>query len=189
MLTIFFMSQVIKTLNKNFNDVRSDFYDCEFLSKRSKEKYIQSLFSENIIISDVFLTCPSYDSILISRVINSAKLVYRFYKSSCVQCVEEELDIAKILADSIGVNNIIILSDYDNINMLSALINRKNIKSPYFIFNKKFELPIEDDENAIPSFFLLDANLRTKFVFKAGGHQNIVDPYYKRIICFFKNGN
>ena len=37
-------------------------------------------------------------------------------------------------------------------------------------------------------FFRLDANYRTRFVFKTGGHQNIADPYYKRIIWFFKNG-
>lgn len=189
LLTILFNSQVRKALNKSIIDLRSDLNDCEYNSKRNKEKYIQCLFSENKNISDVYLVGSTYDSILLSRVINSTKLIYRFYESSCVQCVEEELNLTKQLADSIGANNIIILSDYNNINMLSAIINRKNITSSYFVFNKKFELPIEYDENAMPSYFLLDANLRTKFVFKTGGHQNIVDPYYKRIIWFFKNGN
>jgi len=175
-------------MDKNIVDLRSDLYDCEYNNNRNKEKYNQCLFSENINISDVYLVDPKYDSISLSKVINNTKLIYRFFGSSCVQCIEDELDIAKQLADSIGANNIVIISDYNNINMLSAIIKRKNITSSYFIFNKKFELLIEDDEQAIPSFFLLDANLRTRFVFKTGGHQNIADPYYRRIIWFFKNG-
>ncbi len=188
LLSILFNSRVRKATDKSFTVLRTELYDCEFKNNRNKEKYIQCLFSENINVSDIYLVGSNYDSISLSKVITSIRLIYRFYGSSCVQCVEDELDIIKQLADSIGANNIIIISDYDNINMLSAIINRKNITSSYFIFNKKFELLIDDDERAIPSFFLLDTNLCTRFVFKTGGHQNISDPYYKRIIWFFKNG-
>jgi hypothetical protein len=177
-----------KGIDKNVIDIRTNLYDCEYNNKRFKEKYAQCLFSENIKISDVNLINPTSNTIALSEVVSNTKLIYKFYNSSCVQCVEDELDIVKQISDSIGVNNVIIISDYDNINRLSALIFRKKIQSSYFICREKFELPIEYDERAIPAFFLLDSDLRTKFVYKTGGDQNITDAYYNRVIKYFRNG-
>lgn len=115
---------------------------------------------------------------------DNSKLVYRFYQETCMQCVEDELDIVSKLGDSIGANNIVIISDYDKVSSLKALIKRKKIKSNFFIYKKKFDLPIGNDNRDIASFFLLHNDLQTQFVFKAGGDQYISDTYYKRIIYF-----
>ena len=78
------------------------------------------------------------------------------------------------------LKGILIISEFDKMNQLRAIINRKKIKSPFFNYSNKLELPIdEDDDMKIASFFVIDKNLRTRFVFKAGGDQNIEDPYYK----------
>ena len=161
---------------------------CDYILKRSMEKFNQCIFSENKQISDIQLINGDLKNVLLSSLVQDEKLVYRFYKETCWQCIEDELDITKQLADSIGKDNILIISDFDQMSEMKALILQKKIKSPYFIFPSKFDLPIENDKNKIASFFLIDKNLKTRFVFKAGGNQYIEDSFYKRIISFFKTG-
>ena len=177
-----------KFIDDRISGLKSELFNCEYNLTQNDEKFTQCISSENLKLSNLKLFDRNYDSISLKKLISGKKLVYRFYSSSCVQCIEEELDIVNQLADSIGVNNIIIISDYENINILTAIAVRKNIKSPFFIYRKKFELPIEFDPSSIPSFFVLDTMLRTKFVFKTGGHQKISGPYYKRIISYLRNG-
>lgn len=181
------ISRTLKSIHKENIELKSSLFNYEYNNKRDKEKYAQNLFSENQHLSDLALLDSNSDTISLASIMNNTKLVYRFYQGTCVQCVEDELDIAKQLADSIGANNILIISDFDKISSLKAITNRKQITSPCFIYKGKFELPIEKDDNEIASFFLLDKDLRTRFVFKAGGAQNINDTYYKRVINFFKN--
>lgn len=182
------ISRVAKKLNNENIELKSSLYNFEYNKERNKEKYAQNLFSENQLIPNLPLLNEDLDTTHISTIINSTKLVYRFYAETCVQCVEDELDIVKKLADSIGDDNILIISNFDKISSLKAITNRKQITSPCFIYKDRFDLPIEKDEVEIASFFLLDKDLRTRFVFKAGGDQYIEDDYYKRIIYFFNKG-
>lgn len=67
-------------------------------------------------------------------------------------------------------------------------MNRKRIESPFFLYKEKIGIPIELDEKRIATFFLLNKDLRTDFVYKTGGDQDITYPYYRRILEFFKKG-
>lgn len=182
------ISKRSKIINLEYLQSKNSLDECEYIKKRILEKYTQNLFSENKIISNVYLINSEFDTIpIVDFVKNGTKLIYRFYEETCIECVEDELNIVKQLADSLGADNILIISNHKKVNSLKAMINRKGIISPSFVYNKNFNLPIENDENKIASFFLLDETLRTRLVFKAGGNQDINDPYYRRIIDFFNN--
>ena len=183
------ISRTCRFLKEENLKLKSDLSDCLYLSARAKHKNNQCLFSENKILPNLLLLNNKGDSVRLKNIIHKSKLVYRFYSNTCVQCVEDELDIVKQLGDKIGAHNIVIIGDFEKINMLNAILIRKQITSPSFIYRSRFDLPIEKDGNNIASFFLLSQNLYTKFVYKAGGNQNIDDYYYKRIINFFKTGN
>lgn len=187
-ILIYFNSSSIKNLQTHNLELKSNLNDLKYIDQRYREKFAQNIFSENRNISDVPLLNTHLDTVSLASLINNTKLIYRFYEETCVQCVEDELDIIKKLSDSIGANNILIISDFDRIINLKAIINRKEISSPFFNYKGNIGLPIEKDEFKIASFFLLHNNLRTQFVYKTGGEQNINDSYYKRIIFFFKEG-
>ena len=170
--------------NKRFKEEISQL---EYLDSRSIVKYTQSILSENRFLKDVYLHYSNYDSIFLGQVIgDELKLIYRFYQESCDQCIEDELNIIKELGERIGYSKIILVGSHDNINGLKAIINRKNILSPFYNYRGKFNLPIEQDPEAIPSFFVLDKNLNTDFVYKTGGNQSIDNPYFTRIIELFR---
>ena len=158
-VSTFIISSNFKRLKIINGDLQTNLNDCEYINNQYLEKYAQSLFSEDRVVRNVYVSNNNFDSILLRDLIDSTKLIYRFYKESCIQCVEDELDIVKQLGDSIGANNILIVCDFDKINNIAAMITRKKIKSPYFIYQEKFALPIENDELYIPAFFLLDRKL------------------------------
>jgi len=177
----------VDKLESDKKDLLSSIEDFNYEDGRRLVKFKQAIFSESEKISDVKVVSSEFDTLQISSIINEPKLIYRFYQETCVQCVEDELDILKKISDVIGSEHIIIISDFDKMNMLKTIINRKSIPSDYFISKENMMLPIDNDEEKIATFFTLDSNLKTDFVFKTGGEQYFEDPYYQRIIEYFNN--
>ncbi len=177
--------KVAKKLAKENMELKGSIEEAQrkILSNKKSQNY--NLFSENKKIGNIpLISMNGRDTIDLVNVINKTKLVYRFYNGTCVQCVEDELDIVKSLEDSIGHTNIVIISNSKAVE-LKAIIERKKIASSGYIYQDKFNLPIENEPNEVASFFLLKPNLITDFVYKAGGIQDITMPYYSRIIEYF----
>jgi hypothetical protein len=176
---------------KNLEKIRleGELAQFNYLEERRKMKYEQNLFSEAQVLDDVYVYSSSEDSTLLSKLLkNETHLVYRFYEESCNQCIEDELDIVKELETKIGYDRILLIGHFANVNLLRAMIVRKNIQSHFYNFRRKFELPFDQDLEAIPSFFLLHKNLQTDFVYKTGGEQHFNFPYFRRIVeVFTKN--
>lgn len=185
--TLYVKQKSNKLIIKN-HEINAELNDYKYIESRHKDKYEETLFSENIQLSDIAMINSNLDTVYLESIIDKPKLIYRFYQETCVQCYEDELDILKKLSEKIGIENVLIISDFGKMNQLRAIINRKNIKSSFFNYSNKLGLPIDEDDRKIASFFVIDQNLRTRFVFKAGGDQNIEDPYYRRILKFFKTG-
>jgi len=76
---------------------------------RRSKKYEQTIFSENKKIKDVKIVSSKLDTLKLSSIINTPKLVYKFHQETCVQCVEDELSILKEISNIIGNENIIII--------------------------------------------------------------------------------
>lgn len=98
-VTLFFSrstTRLCESLNKKNKAIISELNDYKYTSKRLREKQFQNLFSENQIIPNITLLNAKLDSVSLTSVVGSGtKLVYRFYEETCVQCVEDELDILK----------------------------------------------------------------------------------------------
>lgn len=183
----FTLSKTVTDAKNRNIELQAELNNCEYINKRNDERSAMCILSENKNLPNLSLVNFNLDTIQISDIVGETKLIYRFYEGTCVECIETELDIVKQLGDSIGVDNIIVISDFKNINRLKAIINRKQIHSQCFIYSDRFDLPIELDDIEVASFFLLEKDLLTRSVFKAGGDQSIEDPYYKSLMDFFKD--
>ena len=73
-------SRMAKSLYKDYIELKCNLFDCEYRSKRYKEKFAQNIFSKNQYISNISLL----DAVPIANIINNSKLVYRFYKGTCI---------------------------------------------------------------------------------------------------------
>lgn len=186
----FFSVLVLSNTNKKINEEKlslmAENADYKYETKRFKEKYEQTIFSENDTIDNIALTDINSGKRPISDLLDSEKLIYRFYESTCVQCVEDELKILKNIEAQIGSDKIMIISDFPEINRFRALISRIEIKAPIFIYRDKINLSIDqDDDHHIATFFVVNPDRTVDLVYKSGGTQNIEDPYYQRILKYF----
>ncbi len=125
---------------------------------------------------------------MIKDELTRTKLIYRYTQVSCLACVETDLNILKMLGDSIGTQNIIVLSNYVELNHAKAYLNQMGVKSQCYNFNGKLNLTMEEDSiTQPPFFFLLDKTMKIHFPYKTDDEHSINSSYFRRIIDYFKN--
>lgn len=186
---LFYLWQSNRTLVQNNKNLNNDILDLQYSIERTTQKYKQSIFSENIKVENVNLLDIRGNNVLLHTKIDKTKLIYLFFEDTCLECVEDEIEILLQLADIIGVNNIMILSNYTKMNKFKAFMNRKSVNIPFYLYEDSLGLLIENDDKSLSSFFLLNESCTTDFVLQAGGFQNINNPYFQRIIKYFLDGN
>lgn len=167
---------------KKYTDCSNQLYSLN--NKRNLAYKSESRLFPNILLGSYN---NDIDSITIESLVSKPRLVYRFYEGTCVQCIENELDIVKQVGGYIGESNILLIYDGD-VKSMKAILLRKKISSPYFTYKKRFNLPFDQkklNKNDVSTFFVLDTNLRTDMVYVAGGHQDISMPYFERIKQYF----
>jgi hypothetical protein len=156
---------------------------------RYEEKFDQSIFSENTMLNKIELVDSLGNNVVIDKIIDGAKLVYRFAEVSCRACVDSDLEILNQLGKHIGNKNIIVLSDFENINKMNSRMQTIGFSSPYYNFKGLMGLSVEKDSLTRPGFFfIIDKDLRLRFVYKTDESHDISSPYFRRIIQYFKNG-
>jgi len=160
-----------------------------FLSK--KENMIQArrdsneLFSAYFQFQNILTTSLDNNVVEISDLISSSKLIYRFSSFACDGCVESDFKILRELGDSIGNENIIILSKYSNLKDARIYYNNLNLPFNYFNYGSELEIPIEKNANDAPCFFILEPNLEVIFPYVSKPSHSIKSAYFQRIIQYY----
>jgi hypothetical protein len=187
LLSILISSRTVEKIHKENIEIKERnsilAEEVELLNKKQNLDYN----SESRVLSNLLLVNWDKDSIPLKQLIDKPKLIYRFYKETCAQCYEDELDILKKIGEEIGENEIFIISDMD-LNELKAILIRKGINSPFFKYKNRFNIPFDQKEfnqNNIGTFFILDTGLKTDLVYIAGGRQNEFMPYFQRVKQYF----
>lgn len=125
------------------------------------------------------------DYINLNEVIDQTVLIYRFFETFCIACIENDVDILKRLSKDIGVESIIIISDYDTTNKLASFRNYYGIEFKIYSYVDQFPIPIEPKFDKTPYFFVLNPNLRTSFVWITDPGNEYKFPYFQRIRDIF----
>lgn len=178
-----------KDFNRLYLEKNEELNNVKYKMERYLEKFEQNIFTENTTLKNITVTDYKGNKNPIVEIVDGKKLVYRFSEVSCRACVDMDIEILKQLGDSIGHNNIMVISKFDNLTRMNAMLNAKNFNSPYFNYNGKLGLSVEKDTLTEPGFFfLIDNNLRISFAYKTDDAHNFYSPYFRRIIEHFKNG-
>lgn len=158
------------------------------MTEREK-KYHTILSVENRQVEDVILTSVKNESYYLSEIVkDKPMLVFRFSNTDCFPCIEHTIGLLNILADSIGKDNIALISRYEHINYLKIL--HSNYKTNYKMFNYSGSLihaidTCDLDHKAI--VFFLDKNLYSYNFHFVRSSDSISSKYYKYIIMQFRN--
>ena len=152
-------------------------------NKRSKMK----MFMDSEELQPVFLLNSTNDSIPIQDLVITPKLIFRFPNQFCPPCIESALTSLKNLGDSIGHNNIIVISDCKNSRILKILIDMNSILSPCFSYSGQLNFEIEGKlgSDRKPYYMILNQELKVSFPFFAEENDELNSIYLSRIRKLF----
>lgn len=121
---------------------------------------------------------------LLSQIIGSDKLILRYSELNCNTCVNKQLDILNSYVDSIGIDNIVLLTNYDNHIYMKQFKKVAGIK--FSIFNVGTELNelIPDIER--PYFFIIETNMRINNMYVPQiDEKKVTESYIHRIKKYY----
>lgn len=128
------------------------------------------------------------DEIELKQLVNTPKLIYMFSQLSCHSCIENEISLLKKFAGKIGEENIILITNYSDINYMYKF-KRINELDRFQIFNLKdnfihSKLALEN----VPYYFIIENDLTTKALFVPDKSLNeLTVRYYNLIIPSYFN--
>lgn len=145
------------------------------------------LLSENRILDNVELTDLNNEKVSMSNLISSPKLIYCFSNDFCRACIEDDIKLLNELGDSIGHQNIIIITDNDNARLLNIFKNTYQIESPCYNFTGCFNLNMENNfgQKKVPFILLLDAERSIRFAFFTDEDSELTEIYMNKIRTYF----
>lgn len=155
--------------------------------KKYNERIRLKLFMNSEYLEPVFLLDSNNDTVPIQELVKSPKLLFRFTEQFCSPCIEHALASLKLLGDSIGHNNILIISDAENSNLLKIFIKMNSISSPCYSYNRPFNFEIEGKSGSerLPYYMVLDQYLHVSFPFFAEENNELNSIYLNRIKLLF----
>ena len=146
------------------------------------------LFTINEHLENLQLSTPENAKINLADIIKSPTLIYRFNEYSCMPCVQNDLEIIKQLADSIGISQVLIITRLRNSNVLKVYLNNYKIIVDSYNTPSELNLPIEMHAlNESPFFLVINKNLKVEFAYTSTPGHSINSLFFKRIINYFKN--
>ncbi len=122
------------------------------------------------------------DEIALEQLVNTPKLIYMFSSLSCNSCIENEISLLKNYANKIGEENIILISNFSDINYMYKF-KRINELNRFQIYNLKDNyIHSKLAEQSIPYYFIVENDFITKaFFFSNKSLNKLTERYYNLI--------
>lgn len=100
---------------------------------------------------------------LSSMLNKSYKLIFKFNKNNCSSCIESELKSITNIAERIGNDRIIILTEGQGLRQVASFIKERNLKIPVYMISEG-KMDILEKEN-VPFVCVMNKDLRVELLF------------------------
>lgn len=160
------------------------------LNKVVEQHQVVQNNTNDIILKDIRIINENKDTISISNLLTTKKLIYRFSELHCDSCIINEFENLKnlLISNEMDVKDVLIISYYQNPRNLSIFkrINRLQDFEIYNLENNSLG-DFEIDDMLIPYFFMLDKNLKIGNTFIPIKQANKrTDNYLKKVLLNLK---
>jgi hypothetical protein len=158
-----------KVLKRENQDNRASYVQNELSSKASQEDLVKTILNYEKIDGKVFKNIklsvrnPNEDltqhkndfkETSLSKLLDDKKIVFRFFQTSCSECVTEQLGCLGVLAKKVGNNKIVMLTDKLSDEMSFFLLSHKLNFNIYETSNQ--DTGIDFDKKNTPYLFIID---------------------------------
>ncbi len=164
--------------NKNSSQIELQLINDEIVDKIYKD---QHFYSTRISGNGIIYDSKRQKNIQIKDIVEEKPLlVLRFSSNDCDPCIDKLMEQLKVAAETIGINNIIIISDFKFPRQIGVFLREHDIgfmtySLPRFDFG-------QDIDKFTPYFFVLDEDLIMKnLFFTFHSFQNLNEEYFNPI--------
>ena len=180
---------IAKKNYEKFEKLRLDYITCEHNVSRFNYRFYREVSTENKVMENIKLVGVDNTIIRICEIIKAKTLVYRFSNRSCSPCVENDIMELKKLGSTIGYDNIIIISDYDNTRSLINLISKFSMSFKCYNYKNNIELAIDQESSMkeAPFFLVINRDLEINFAHLSHEDDKINEIYFNRVKEFMLN--
>lgn len=112
----------------------------------------------NLLNGEQIIIDEKFDTLFLSQLIDSPKLIFFFYEYSCMPCVNKAIVILNRRIKEVGKENIIILSYFNQPRDMYLFSHINNLDIP--ICNLTSKLNVSTATTDIPFFFTTNKNLK-----------------------------
>lgn len=126
----------------------------EYLDVSNKRLNNIKVFSIDLKLNGDF---KNDSAIRLSNIFNEKKIVFRFFQTSCITCVLDEIKNLNLLAKRIGKEKVVLITDNLSKDILTICLASNINLNIYETRNKNFGLIY--DKKQTPYLFLLDRDL------------------------------
>ncbi|MEA1877051.1 MAG: hypothetical protein U9N86_09300 [Bacteroidota bacterium] len=139
------------------------------------------------ILGSIYLITSDSDSLFVDDLLDSPKLVLRFSNQFCPPCIDDALKFLNDIGQSIGYDNIIVISDFKSSNLLKLFAESHQIKSPIYRFPGSFSFSIDKKEGSdkVPFYMILDSDLRVVLPYYANESDELISGYRNKVLSYF----
>lgn len=147
----------------------------------------RQLNAENTILNDFLISDMQNSTLKLSEILDSTKLLYRFFPQTCPPCLERDLDSLKVIGEEIGFNNIIIISSFEEPRLLKVLMQSKSVDYMAFNIRNSITSSLEYNNKSKPYLLIITKDRNVVLPFVLNDDPNVNSLYYARVKKYFLN--
>jgi peroxiredoxin len=144
--------------------------------------------AEGLKIEDAKMVQNDLEEIPLKELVkNGPKLVFRFPQSDCFPCIKQTLKNLQQISYLIGIENIIVISDFDNVRQLNAFSQKNAIHFKCLIYKDKLTILEKKAYNAY--IFIINKDLTALKFYNVSNADSANNPTYNGIVQYFIERN
>lgn len=178
----------LKKMYKKYDTERREHILSQNKNELHIDRFRKQLHSDGCQIENLQLVNSNYDSVHLSNLLTSKKLIYRYPEKSCSACTQIDIERIKEISKKIGKEEILIISNFNELRSFTEFNKTMSLYAQCYNYQYDFGLAVESntDFRVDPFFFVLDKDLTTMLLFYAGDYPELGEIYLNRISDLFK---
>lgn len=143
--------------------------------------------AENQTVENIKLYSKNNKNIFLSDIVsNSPKLIFYYSEKGCSACYEPFLYRLDSISNSIGIENIIVISDFSNHRSFTVATKNKFNNLNIYRTEEKIKIINDKEYNYAYSFLIKSDMIANKVIITDKSNTNISNEYLNYMIEYFK---
>jgi hypothetical protein len=180
---LFNTQSIINKQNGEIIQAKTDSINLQTKINKPILGYENSVRSSIVKVNNITVENIYGKKLLLQDLIDDKKLIFKFNQNSCMSCVEHIVEVLKQLGDQVGMDKIIMISNFSKIRYLEAFQKQKEIKFKCYNSMKNIGISLDNDSifQHVEFTLILNKDMRAILPRMSTSNDSLNSIYYSRI--------